>query len=223
MDDERSEQVSTPCQVEGTACGSGCNCGSAGAGKRGKLVICLIVLAAALLVLARGFTQKAANKTAQAKPTFATTLPESTPKTSPTITKQVTPANPAQPVLWGKPLKDLASLNQVAAQHEAVFVYVPIKGKDLDKTAKQQIERATAKAQAGGTKIACFMLDTNSQDYARVTSQAPAPCVLAMVKGGGSGVVSQITETNLLQTLVTASRPSSCAPSGCAPSTPGCN
>lgn len=226
MNEERSDQVSTPSQVEGTACGSGCNCGSAGLGKKGKLAICLIVIAAAVLVLARGFARKAETGTAQAKTAFAATVPAATPKTPPATTEKAkaTPTNQTQSVLWGEPLKELVSLNQIAAQQDAVFVYLPEKGQGPIESVKQQIEKAAGKAQSGGTRIACYMLDTNSQDYARVTSQAPSPCVLAMVKGRGTSVVSgQITEGNLLQAIVMASRPSSCGPSGCAPSTPGCN
>lgn len=223
MSDERSDQVQVPSQVEETAqCGPGCNCGTTGLGRNGKLAICLIIVAAAILVLARGFARKAETGTAQAKTAFAATLPASTPQTPAAEKVSATQISQAKPVAWGRTLAGLADLNQVAAQQNAVFVYVTGKGQKPVESVKQRIARAAGKAQAGGMKTGCYTLDTNSADYARVTKQTPAPCVLAMVKGGGSSVVSgQLTEDKLLEAVLTASRASSCGTSGCGPS--GCN
>jgi len=225
MSDERSDQMQVPNQVEEAArCGPGCNCGTTGLGRNGKITICLIVIAAAVLLLVRGFARKAETGPAQAKTAFAATLPAATPKTLPATTEKgkATPANQAKSVVWGESLTGLADLNQVAAQQNAVFVYVTGKGQKPVESVKQRIVKAAEKAQAGGMKTGCYTLDTNSDDYARITKQTPAPCVLAMVKGGGSSVVSgQLTEDKLLEAVLTASRASSCGPSGCGPS--GCN
>ena len=292
MNDERSDQVSTPSQAEGKVqCGPGCNCETTRTGldRNVKLAICLVVIAIAMLVLARGFARKAENGSAQAKTGFAETLPAATPKISPATTEATTGADQAKtafaatlPVtttqtppattekamattetaqantaaaatipaatpktplaaaekakttqtsqaksgLWGGSLTGLADLNKVAAQTQAVFIYLPKKGQEPIESVKQEIEKAAGKVQSGGKKMGCYTLDTNSDDYVKVTSQIPAPCVLAMVKGGGGSAVSgEITEAKLLQAIVTASRPASsgCGPSGCAPSTPGCN
>ena len=243
MNDERSEQESAPKQAEEPVqCGPGCNCGSTGLGTKGKMIICLVVVIAAGAVLARGLTRKAENKAAQGQTAFAAAVSASTPKATPITTAVVSAAIPKTPPittekakaaetnqakssLWGEPLKDLASLNQVAAQTNAVFLYLPDKGRGADEAVKRQIEQAAGKAQSGGTKMACFTLDAGSPDYAKVTSQVPAPCVLAMVKGRGmSPVTGEISEGKLLQAIVAASRPSSgCGPSGCGPSSAGCN
>jgi hypothetical protein len=256
------------------------------------LAICLVVIAIAMLVLARGFARKAETGAAQVKPAFdttAATLPAATPKISPATTEATTGAdqaktafaatlpatttqtppavtekakattetaqantavvatipaaipktplvaaeqakttqtNQAKSGLWGEPLTGLADLNKVAAQTQAVFIYLPKKGQEPIESVKQEIEKAAGKVQSGGKKMGCYTLDANSDDYVKVTSQIPSPCVLAMVKGGGGSAVSgEITEAKLLQAIVTASRPASsgCGPSGCAPSTPGCN
>ncbi|MBP1609278.1 MAG: hypothetical protein H6Q04_1513, partial [Acidobacteria bacterium] len=103
------------------------------------------------------------------------------------------------------------------AQKDAVFLYLPAKGQTPDDQVKKEIEKAAEKAQSQGTKMGLFVLDDGSQDYAQVTSQVPVPCVLAVVKGGGSSAATNnITEGNLLQSLVAASRPSGCSPGGCA-------
>jgi len=118
--------------------------------------------------------------------------------------------------LWGKPLASLASLNDVTAQKDAVFIYLPAKGQEPNENVKKEIEKAAGKAQSQGTKMGLFVLDEGSKDYANVTSRAPAPCVLVIVKGGGtSATVTNISEVNLLKSLVMASRPSSCSSGGC--------
>ena len=263
MNDERSDQVSTPSQAEGTVqCGPGCNCETTRTGldRNVKLAICLVVIAIAMLVLARGFARKAETGSAQAKTAFAATLPVTTTQTPPATTEKAmattetaqantavaatipaaTPKTPlaaaekakttqtsqAKSGLWGGSLTGLADLNKVAAQTQAVFIYLPKKGQEPIESVKQEIEKAAGKVQSGGKKMGCYTLDANSDDYVKVTSQIPSPCVLAMVKGGGGSAVSgEITEAKLLQAIVTASRPASsgCGPSGCAPSTPGCN
>ena len=111
----------------------------------------------------------------------------------------------------------MASLNKVAAQKNAIFMYLSEKGRGVDEAVKRQIELAVGKVQSQGAKMAYYTLDTGSQDYAQITSQVSAPCVLAMVRGGGMSVVSgEITEAKLLQAVVAASRPSGCG-TGCAP------
>lgn len=223
MNDKRSEQASSTHQVEVTPCGPGCNCGTTGLRTKGKVIVCLVVAIAAAVVLARGLARKAESKSVQGQDTFAATTPAISPKAPPTTTGkgETTDTIRMKSSLWGDPLKNMASLNELAVQKDAVFLYLPEKGRGPDETVKLQIEKAADKAQTGGTMMAFFTLDDNSHDYAQVTSQVPAPCVLAMVKRGGMrAVTDDISEGKLLQAIVEASRPSGCGPSGCGPS--GC-
>jgi len=214
MNDENSDQRSTMDQVEETSqCGPGCNCKKPGLGSKGKTIICLVVVFAATAVLARNLARNAVNETFQGKNAYATTAPVlSSPASKVQIETRLS---------WGEPLKDMASLNKVAARENAIFMYLVEKGRGVDEAIKLQIEQAAGKAQQSGRmKIALFTLDAGSKDYAQITRQVPAPCVLAMVKGGGMSVVSgEITQEKLLQAIVTASRPSGCCPgsgqSGC--------
>lgn len=224
MNDERSEQGSTTPQVEVTSqCGPGCNCGTTGLRTKGKVIVCLVVAIAAAVVLAHGLARKAASGSTQGQNAFVVAAPAPSPEAPPTSTEKgkTTGTIRAKSSLWGKPLKNLASLNGVAAQKDAVFVYLPMKGRGPDETIKLQIEKAAGEAQSGGRVMGIYTLDDGSQDYAQVTSRVPAPLVFAVVKGGGTrAVTGDISEGKLLQALVEASRPSGCAPSGCAPS--GC-
>jgi hypothetical protein len=227
MNDERSEseQLSPANQVDGTAqCGPECNCRTAGLGTKSKIIICLFVVFAAVVVLTRGFMQKA--EVGQVQTAFASMVPTLSPAALPATTQNatITETPPAMSSLWGEPLKTLAVLNEVAAQKNAVFVYLPEKGRGPDEKVKRQIKQAADTAQSGGMQISFYTLYEGSQDYAQITSQVPAPCVLAMVKGRGMSVVADdISEGKLLQALVAASRPSGCGPSGCGPSSAGCN
>ena len=227
MNDERSEQASNANQVEGAAqCGPGCDCGKTGLGTKGKVIICLVVAIAAAVVLAHGFTRKAENETGQEQKAFAATALAPSPVAPPATTENPTvkETHPVMFSFWGEPLKNMASLNEIAAQKDAVFVYLPEKGREPDETVKRQIEQAADKVPSGGMTIAFFTLDDGSKDYAEVTGQVPAPCVLAMVKGRGMNVVTgDISEGKLIQAIVAASRPSSgCCPSGSGSSSSGC-
>lgn len=212
MTDERSEQPSTKYQIEvSSQCEPGCNCGTTGLGTKWKLTICLGIVIAAAVVLAHGLVRKAESKPKQGQNEFAVAAPAISP---------MAPATAEKSSLWGEPLKSLTSLNKVAIQKDGVFLYLPVKGRGLDETVKLQVEKAAREAQSGGKMIALYTLDDNSPDYAQVTSKIPAPCVLAMVKGGGvRAVTGDISDGKLLQALVEASRPSGC---GATCGTSGC-
>lgn len=192
-------------------CGPGCNCSASGVGKKGKIIICLVVAIAATIVLAYGIVQKA-----EAQNDLGQSALEAANET-----------NQADSSLWGNPIESLAYLSEVASQNDAVFLYLPIKGQGQDENIKKEIQSAATKAQSKGTMTAFFALDEGSEDYAQLTSQVPAPFVLVMAKGcnlgavpaniseeSGMGIVSgDISEESLLYALVAASRPSI----GCCP------
>lgn len=233
---------------DSSPCGPGCHCAPAGLGTRGKMVVCLLVAIAAAVVLTRSYLRKAGNESAQGGPTYAATLPvtggpmnvecrESSPQEQKTPAATATLPEPAITAptdekpekaeadlsassRWGTPLKSLASLNEVAAEQDAVFVYLPAKGQRLDESAGKKIEAAADKARS--MKVGIYSLAEESEDYRSVKSQVPVPCVLALVKGRGMSVVSRdITEGNLLQALIAASRPSGCCPPGTSDCQPG--
>jgi hypothetical protein len=218
MDNDKLEPTSSANEAEGASgCGPGCSCGGTKIGKKGKVIICLVVLIAASAVLANSMIHKTETGVGQGQNSFATPVLLAE-KASPTATAgKVNETNQTNSSLWEKPLQSLDSLNDMASQKDAVFLYLPVKGQRPDERAKKEIERATGKAQSQEIKMALFTLDEGSKDYAQVTSQVPAPCVLAMVKGVGTSVAAtNISEENLLQALVSASRPSGCSPGGCA-------
>lgn len=191
-----------------SGCKAACCCSSNGISKRGKIILCLIVAIAAVIVIAHGIIQKAEAESDMGQ-------------------------NPSDLSLWSEPAASLASLNQVAAQKD-VFLYLPLTDQGPDDKIKDEIELAASKAQSKGRSIAFFALDQGSEDYGQLTSQVPAPFVLVINNGcnlssvpsnittetGMSIVSGDISEENLLYALVAASRPTA----GCCslPSTKCC-
>ena len=198
--------------------GSCCPSGSDGGCQSWKIVVFVLIVVAAGIVLARSLISKSNSAADQRQQLFATIPPDGTPDTSAAvnITETQGPNQPASS-LWGEPLDSLASLNKVAADTEAVFILFAADDQEGSQAAIKQIEAAAKTIRGGGKRISAFRLKQGTADYANLTKQLSVPCVLALVKGGGvSGVpAGQITETNLVQAFVAASRPSSgCCPPG---------
>lgn len=61
--------------VENLQCSPGCDCKPKGLGTKAKIVICLVVVVAAGVVLARNFTSKAESETNMAQKSFAAKVP----------------------------------------------------------------------------------------------------------------------------------------------------
>lgn len=230
-----------------TASGDGdcCSPDSGSGGKSWKMLVFLIIVVAAGAVLARSIMKKSDSTTDQTQQLFATIQPEvksDTPLPSNAAANMETPDkskagtdNPTtakstikgpvsggpEPTLWGKPLISLASLNQVAADTDAVFILLAAEDQQKMQPVTSEIEAAARKIQSNGSRISAFTLNKDAPNYAQLAKQFPTPCVLAMVKGRGmSGVTGEITETKLLQAFVRAASAISCGPSGCGPS--GC-
>jgi hypothetical protein len=245
---EGNERAEEPAGTE-SCCSPACACNARGLSTKVKTGVCLLVALAALAVVSLGSAKRAGtdNKTGAfaavpvvASPTAVPATdqataatgekPEQAPATaSPTavpLTNKpaATPARKQdQAAVWGPTLSSLASLNKVAADKDAVFVFLPAKDGERTGEIRAQVAAAAKKARARGSRITAYTLSSDAKEYAQVAAQASPPCVLVMAKGAGAiPVTGEITEAKLLEALVTASRPSSCGPSGCGPSTPGC-
>ena len=217
-----------------------CSTASGSGGKSWKLLVFLIIVVAAGVVLARSIVNKPDSTTDQTQPLFATNQLEVSSDTpsSPNVetpdeakagtdnpaTAKLTATEPVsgvpEPTLWGKPLISLASLNQVAVDTDAVFIFLAAEDKQQMQHVTSEIEAAARKIQTNGTRITAFTLEKSAPKYAQLAKQFPIPCVLAMVKGRGmNGVTGEINEAKLLQAFVAASRvTSSCCPPGADPS-----
>lgn len=248
---EGNERVEEPEGAE-SCCSPACACNARGLSTKGKALIFLLVAMAAVVVVLLGSARRASTETQTKADPFAAGAVAASP-TAVAATGQVTAATGDKPdqapatatpteapltnkpaatparkqdqaAVWGPTLSSLASLNKVAADKDSVFVFLPAKDGKQTGAIRRQVEAAAKKAQSRGSKVVAYTLSSDAEEYAQIAGQASPPCVLVMVKGAGAIPVSgEITEAKLLEALVTASRPSSCAPSsGCDPSTPGC-
>lgn len=192
-------------------CGPGCDCGKPSGGKKAKTAICLIVL----LAICGIFVYKA-NSAKQmdqdnTKTAFAAPILNQATGQEPVIKSVEDKKN------VGDLLDSLASLNKVAINQDAVFVFIPANGNEtIRKETTDAIGSAEQKLKSKGTRIGLYTLQFSpSKEYADIAKQLTLPSVLVMSKGRGMGTVSgEITETKLLQAYVASSRAGGCCPSG---------
>lgn len=231
---------------ESSNCGPGCDCGKPSGNNKLKAVICIIVLLAVVSIFA--YKAKNGKQTAPANTTTAFAAPVAVDsqqkQETQAINKQEAAATVAsnetvsQPVdeqtasvktakekkAVGESLDSLASLNKVAVNQDAVFVFLPAKDSDLvSKETTDAIASAQKKiTESTGAKLGLYTLQSSSQEYANIAAQLPLPGMLVISKGRGMGAVSGgITEEKILQAYIASSRAGGCGPSGCGPS--GCN
>jgi uncharacterized protein YpmB len=207
--------------VKSKGCGPGCDCGKPSGNKKAKVVICLIVLLAICGIFVYKVTN--AKQTAQDNTKAAFAAP---------ILNQATGQESAVKSVEdkknvGEVIDSLASLNKLAMNQDAVFVFIPANGNEtISKETLNAIASSEQKLKSSNIRIGLYTLQFSpSKEYADIAAQLPPPSILVMSKGKGMGTVSgEITETKLLQAYVASSRAGGCGPSSsCGPSTPGCS
>ena len=211
-------------------CGPGCDCGKPSGNKKLKAVICLIVL----LAIGGIFVYKAKNAKQTAPVNTATAFAAPVANEANEQNPAVSTIDKQEPVVKtveekkrvGEFLDSLASLNKVAVDKDAVFVFIPAKENDIvSKEITDAIESAEQKLKSKGVNIGLYTLQPSLPEYANLVAQMTLPGMLVMSKGCSVGAVSGgITEEKILQAYVASSRAGGCGPSspGCGPSTPGC-
>lgn len=213
--------------TQSETCGQGCDCSKPSGHNKLKAVICIIVL-----VAVGGILAYKANNGKQAAPMNTATAfaapvvsEESVKKPdASTIDKQQPAVKPIEDnKKVGEFLDSLATLNKVATDKDAVFIFIHAKGTDtVDKETMAAIASAENKIEATGAKLGLYTLQSSSPEYANLAAQLTLPSMLVMSKGRGMGAVSgEITETKILQAYVASSQ-AGCGPSGCGPSSSGC-
>lgn len=203
-------------KMKSANCGAGCDCNKPAGNTKIKATVCLVVL----LGIGGIFVYKAYSAKhgmdgmdGQTEAAFASGAELiGTGEEAEVTTTQETG-------LVGRPLVSLAALNEVAANQDAVFVFIPAKGNEaVGKEATDAISSALQRIQSTGARIGLYTLQSDSPEYASIAAQLQTPGMLVMSKGRGMGGVSGgITETKILQAYVASSRVSGCGPAGCGP------
>ncbi len=221
MDDSQKCCPST--SGDSTCCSS-----TSGSYSKRKLVVFAIIVVAAGIILARSLMKESNDAGGDGQQLFATIAQEKNCEISPQINAatnaetNIEASDKTELTLWRPELDSLASLNKVATNTDAVFVFLAAEDQQGSQAITKEIEAAAKKIQSNGSRICAFRLKKDAPDYAQLAKQFSIPCVVAMVKGRGMSAVSgisEITEAKLIQAFVTASRPSGCGPSSsCSPS-----
>ncbi len=230
-------------------CGCGCNCSKSSGNKKLKAVVCLVVLLAVcgiFIYKAKAVKQTAGGDTSVAfaapavneQSVAVTNIDKQEPVSQAVEIKEiieqqaeslaVEPTETAAKTVEkqkkvGELLDSIVSLNKVAANQDAVFIFVPANNSDIvSNEISNAIASAKQKIEAKGLKLGLYTLQSSSPEYANLASQLTLPGMLVMSKGKGMGSVSGgITEEKILQAYVASSRAGGCGPSGCGPS--GCS
>lgn len=240
-------------KMESESCGPECDCGKSSGNTKVKIVVCLIVLLAVGTILAYKANSASQTAPSNADTAFAaplvsqdaggastaaqtTAVPPDT--TSPTETvvpvgqdAAVSPEADSQQAIqaetskknFGDFVESLGSLNKVAVNQDAVFVFLPAKADaTIAKETNEAVEAVKRTLESKNIRIGLYTLQSGSPEHANIASQLSLPGILILSKGRGMGAVSgEITEAKLLQAYVASTRAGGCGPSGCGPS--GCN
>jgi len=208
-------------------CGPGCDCGKPGGNTKIKAAVCLIVLlgiGGVFVYKAQSAKQDTAADTETAFSAAGANQVGGQEAAAPTADEKEPAVKATEKTgKVGKDLDSLASLSEVAANQDAVFIFIPATGPyAFDEKMTDAIASAQRKIEATGARIGLYTLQSGSPDYANIAAQVSAPAMLVMSKGRGMGAVSGgITETKILQAYVASSRASACGPGGCGPA--ACN
>jgi hypothetical protein len=202
--------------VKSKGCGPGCDCVKPSGNKKAKAVICLLVLLAICGIFVYKAKSAKQNVPAVTETSFAAPIVNQATGQEPAV-KSVEDKKMA-----GEFIDSLASLNKLAINQDAVFVFIPANGNEtISKETINAIASAEQKIKSSGVNIGLYTLQFSmSKEYASIASQLTLPGMLVISKGRGMGAVSgEITETKLLQAYVASSRAGGCCPAGGSSST----
>lgn len=220
-DGERSDNLGLQKQ-QASACGPGCSCGATAPPGKMRWVIGTIVLVAAGVMVVRAMIKTDGASTPAPATVFADLVASQNAAGTGGPTPNSEAATPVTDTSVGTTIGAFSELNTVAANTDAVFVFLPGKdgtsGNPPSTTMKGAANTIESRA---GLKCGLFTLKAGTRDYDQIAAQMAVPGVLAIVKGRGmSAIPGEITEAKLLQGFVAASSAGGCGSSagaGCCP------
>jgi len=207
---------------QSSACGPGCGCHATGTPANARWIIGAIVLVAAGVMVGRAITKSNGTATQTSAAVFANPLTFQSVAGWGGSNAGSDAATPTNETSVGKTIGAFSELNTVAANTDAVFIFLPGKEGTSGNLPSAPMHGAARMIESkAGMKCGLFTLKTGTRDYDQIVAQMAVPGVLAIVKGKGmSAIPGEITETKLVQAFVTASSAGACGPSagaGCCP------
>lgn len=206
----------TCCQPESENVSSCCNPGKP-SWKKGKALISVIIIVAAIAVGANSFLSgnSAQSYTTVPPKSFSSGLTE-IPSATTEDSFQAKPQTKTEEILLSQVLDSVQSLDTLAADKDVVFLLLPGEAEIPDISMPKQLEVVANNLSKSGQKIAVFTLKASSPDHNRLVrhfSVKTFPSVVILGRLGSAWVVTgDITEAGLYNAFVLASLPASCCP-----------
>jgi hypothetical protein len=184
---------------------------------KGKVIISVIIITAAIVVGANSFlrgTSAQAYKVGPAK-SFSASLAES-PVTAIEVGNKDNPLPNREEISVNRALDSLQALDTLAAEKDVVFIVLPGEEQHPAPAVLKQVGVVANNLLTSGQKIGAFTLKTNVPDYGYLVGHFAVksfPCVVVIGKRGTASAVSgDISEARLYNAVVLASKPASCCP-----------
>ena len=172
-------------------------------GGRGRLIVFVVVIGAAVLVLAHGLLKKSG------APAGADQGPLAVEGTGETAGA------------GGVTLGSIASLRDKTVGLDAAFILLPGKDEPRAQRAGETMTGTIETLRTRGRRVAAFTLNESDADHARLVEKLgvnslPSIVALGNSECGPKAVSAEITEANLIRAFVAASTPPMpCSPGSC--------
>lgn len=230
-------------------CGPACKCTAPSGGNRVKTLVSVVVLLAVVGILVYKVTnslQTASSDDANLRSSTFSVAPTAVngfpgvdtqsvhvtdrsetvaPKADDPAVENA-PAVEAAPVgrRIGETLESLDSLNSVALNRDAVFVFIPASDTTpADDKTVTAVDAVRQTLESNRIVLGLYTLSTGSPDYHGISARVQAPAILVACKGRGMVAVDgEMTENKLLQAFMAASGAAGCGTSKCSSSGPAC-
>jgi hypothetical protein len=210
------DAAATCCQPSDGKLFSCCN-PKDGSWTKGKVLISVIIITAAIAVGANSFlrvTSAQAYKVGPAK-SFSASLAESPVSAVETSNKPGSLPN-RQAISAIRTLDSLQGLDTLAADKDVVFIVLPAEEQDPTQAVLKQVGAVATSLLTSGQKIEAFTLRTNAPDYGYLVGHFAVksfPCVVVLGRRGiASAVSGDVSVARLYNAVVLASTPTACCP-----------
>ncbi|MBI5570448.1 MAG: hypothetical protein HY914_10925 [Desulfomonile tiedjei] len=207
----------SPCCSSADGQGSSCCNPKQRSWSRGRTLISVIVITAAIAVGTHSWVTGTSLQSGKTTPTqpFSSSLAErsSAPGDGPGKLK---PQSQRGEALFIQTVDSLKAMETLAADTDVAFIMLRGERPEAYQATCAQIQVVLNKLQTLGKRIGVFTLPSNVPDYARLVrhfSVEAFPCVVVLGRQGTPSAVSgDISEARLYYAFVQASQPGSCCP-----------
>lgn len=210
------DSASTCCEPTARSLSSCCSPG-AGSSNKGKLLVSLLIILAAIGVgvhsLVRGTSAQSSNTVP--RKSFVDRITEM-PVTAAGSSYQGKSQTKLEEIVVNRVVDSVQALDTVAADKDVVFLVLPGGAQIHPIGIPIQVRTVVNNLRQAGKRVGVFTLRSSAPDYARLAGHFVVksfPCVIVLGrKGSASAVSGDLSEARLYNAFVIASTPASCCP-----------